>query len=274
MKIAGAFVVLLVFLVAACSTLSPNASGKQQAELVENGYLAMSAGDYGTAEILLKRALDINEKNPYALLNLGVVYQETGRYEKARQAYQSVIDINPSQTAASTNVEGYSGQNLADIAKVNLGNLPPPPPGSSYSGMRNDADQDGVSDYMDRCKYTPPGASVTSDGCWALIDIFASGKYDIHAKAYEQLNAVVKILKENPSMRLVIQGHTDNSGSAESNQILSEKRAKSVKDYLVGKGIELGRLQWVGYGQSRPIVSNTTAEGRKRNRRVDLVPIP
>jgi OOP family OmpA-OmpF porin len=85
---------------------------------------------------------------------------------------------------------------------------------------------------------------------------------------------VITILKKNPGMRLEIQGYTDDRGSMDMNQRLSEDRARSVSEYLIRKGIAADRLKWMGYGQDRPVASNETAEGRKQNRRVELMPIP
>ena len=70
-------------------------------------------------------------------------------------------------------------------------------------------------------------------------------------------------------MRIEVHGHTDNQGSAEFNQALSEARAKAVADYLVGQGISPTRLMWKGYGAAVPVDSNDTPEGRQRNRRVE-----
>jgi OOP family OmpA-OmpF porin len=88
------------------------------------------------------------------------------------------------------------------------------------------------------------------------------------------LDGVVAVLKRNPTLRVEIQGHTDNIGSEASNRKLSENRARAVMEYLVKKGVEAERLSAAGYGSSRPIASNDTLEGRARNRRVELTPVP
>jgi outer membrane protein OmpA-like peptidoglycan-associated protein len=274
MKISGILGIILILFLTACSTFRSMSSAQEESDLVENGYKAMSGGDYATAEYLLNQALAINRKNPYTLLNLGVVYQETHRYDKARQFYQSVIDLHPGQTAAATNVQGYAGKNLADIARINMKNLPPPALTSSRTGQPDDTDADGVPDDQDQCNNTPPKAAVSANGCWTLIDIFPSGQSDVKADAFKDLDDVAQILMQNPSLRIEIQGHTDDRGSASSNQLLSEKRAQAVMHYLIEKGVAPERLRWVGYGQTRPLVSNKTAEGRKQNRRVELSPLP
>lgn len=259
-------VILLIF--TACSSVGSN----QEAELVENGYTAMSGGDYYTAEYLLNQALLINDKNPYALLNLGVIYQETKRFDKAREFYQSVIDLNPRQAAAASNVKGYTGKNLADIAKANLKSLPQLATSNPQAGT--DADHDGVPNDKDKCSNTPEKAVVSVSGCWTLMGIFPSGMTTIESDVHQALDQVKMILTQNPSLRIEIQGHTDNMGSASANKRLSEKRAKSVMQYLIDQGVDPERLQWAGYGQTQPIASNETAKGRRQNRRVELNPIP
>ena len=84
---------------------------------------------------------------------------------------------------------------------------------------------------------------------------------------------MVAVLERNPSLNIVIQGHTDNRGTAAHNQKLSENRAKSVLEYFVEKGITRERLSAVGFGFSSPAATNETPEGQAKNRRVELKPI-
>jgi outer membrane protein OmpA-like peptidoglycan-associated protein len=84
------------------------------------------------------------------------------------------------------------------------------------------------------------------------------------------LDEVVRVMAEEPSWSLVIEGHTDSTSTAAHNQTLSEQRAKSVQDYLTGKGVAASRLSTVGYGQTRPVAGNETELGRAQNRRVEL----
>jgi OOP family OmpA-OmpF porin len=81
------------------------------------------------------------------------------------------------------------------------------------------------------------------------------------------------ILKKEPTLKVEVQGHTDNVGARAYNQKLSERRAKAVMEYFIDKGIEPERLSAAGYGFSRPTASNDTREGRTLNRRVELKPI-
>jgi len=85
-----------------------------------------------------------------------------------------------------------------------------------------------------------------------------------------ELNRLVELLRVNPLVRIEVGGHTDNVGSDSYNQQLSEKRASSVAQYLIGKGIDVGRITWKGYGEQQPMSSNETEEGRAENRRTEI----
>jgi outer membrane protein OmpA-like peptidoglycan-associated protein len=135
-----------------------------------------------------------------------------------------------------------------------------------------DTDGDGVNDEEDRCINV---AGPADNGGCPKIDFkaenvqFATGTANLTTGAKTELNKLVNILnKQYPLVRVQIQGHTDNTGKAEANQLLSENRASSVKKYLVSKGVDTDRLDEVGYGQDQPIADNATPEGRAKNRRV------
>jgi outer membrane protein OmpA-like peptidoglycan-associated protein len=101
--------------------------------------------------------------------------------------------------------------------------------------------------------------------------LFDTGKSTLRAGAREKLAKVSGIIQSHPGLKLEIEGHTDSVGGDEYNQQLSEKRADAVRDYLVQQGIPADSITAKGYGKSRPVVSNTTAEGKQRNRRVEMV---
>lgn len=92
----------------------------------------------------------------------------------------------------------------------------------------------------------------------------------INKNSYFELNNLVKILNNISDKKLLISGHTDNTGDVQQNILLSENRAKSVVDYLVSKGISQDRLKYIGYGSSKPIVSNINETGKAKNRRVEI----
>jgi OmpA-OmpF porin, OOP family len=142
-------------------------------------------------------------------------------------------------------------------------------------GCPLDTDGDGVPDYLDKCPDTPRGASVDARGCWTYA---AKVMYDfdsdkIKPEAFPMLDEAVSVLKKNPEIKVEINGHTDNTGSAAYNMNLSERRAKSVMNYFVDKGIESERLTTKGFGFNQPAESNATEQGRTQNRRVEFTPV-
>src|SRR5690606_34278430 len=99
---------------------------------------------------------------------------------------------------------------------------------------------------------------------------FSTGKYVLLNKSFKGLDDVAQIMKDDPAMKIAIDGHTDNVGSDATNQRLSERRANAVKAYLVKKGVSEDRITATGYGETKPIADNKTAAGRQQNRRVEL----
>ena len=99
--------------------------------------------------------------------------------------------------------------------------------------------------------------------------LFDTDKSELLPPSYAELQKLLSLLRKHPTMRIEVQGHTDDQGTAEHNRILSEQRAQAVVQYLVGNGIDASRLEWHGYGKSLPIDSNLTPEGRRHNRRVE-----
>jgi outer membrane protein OmpA-like peptidoglycan-associated protein len=99
---------------------------------------------------------------------------------------------------------------------------------------------------------------------------FDTDSFRILPQSGSELQNLVTFLKNNSELKIEIQGHTDSSGNAENNKLLSERRAKSVVDYLTENGIKITRLKFGGYGDKVPISSNETAEGRMLNRRTTI----
>ncbi len=144
-----------------------------------------------------------------------------------------------------------------------------------------DKDGDGVLDKDDQCPEV--AGTVANSGCpevteevqkqlndYARTILFDTGKSTIKSESYGVLNDIVNILKEYPTSRFTVEGHTDSVGSASSNQTLSEARAGSVVEWLTNNGIPVSRLSAIGYGEEKPIASNATRAGRAQNRRVEI----
>jgi outer membrane protein OmpA-like peptidoglycan-associated protein len=147
--------------------------------------------------------------------------------------------------------------------------------------LPKDADGDGVTDDKDRCPHTPAGVKVDEEGCQVLFEQakkslilegvnFATGKAELTPESQTILDGVAESLVANETIKVQVGGHTDNTGSAAVNKRLSAARANAVREYLISKGVAANRLTAAGFGPSKPIASNKTAEGRAQNRRVEL----
>ena len=114
-------------------------------------------------------------------------------------------------------------------------------------------------------------AALDRDGHVALYILFDFGKATVRPESIPILDQIAAVLSQSPALEVSVEGHTDSVGSAETNQALSEQRAKAVVAGLVERGISAGRLSAVGHGLSQPVADNATEEGRARNRRDELV---
>jgi OOP family OmpA-OmpF porin len=139
-----------------------------------------------------------------------------------------------------------------------------------------DADQDGVADSIDLCLETQQGIAVESTGCAADVAIklegvnFGYNSHELTEEAQRILDRVADILSQNTDLHLQVAGHTDAQGDPAYNQWLSLQRAQAVRDYLVAQGVDSAHIGAAGYGGEQPIADNTTKEGLRMNRRVEL----
>lgn len=148
-------------------------------------------------------------------------------------------------------------------------------------GCPLDSDSDGVFDYLDKCPQTPLDLKVDRDGCpipkkktttISLLIEFDVDKTFIKPIYRDKIKEVADFMETHPNSTAVIEGHTDSTASEAYNMDLSRRRAESVRDYLVNNfGIASEKLTLEWFGESRPVASNATAEGRQRNRRVVAV---
>jgi outer membrane protein OmpA-like peptidoglycan-associated protein len=202
------------------------------------------------------------------------------------------------------------GDTIAD----GLDNCTDTPKGATVDalGCPGDEDADGVLDGLDRCPRTPIGARVNSRGCPAgpqgarpappaaadtsppaqpetppptpnlatptpmVLEgvTFEPGSARLGSGSYVELDSVAKALLANPTLRVEIAGHTDDSGAPADNQRLSTLRAEAVRNYLVAKGVPFQQMVARGYGSTMPRTPDTTPRGRAANRRVEIRPLP
>jgi len=151
---------------------------------------------------------------------------------------------------------------------------PPPPPPPPPPEKCADADGDGVCDADDKCPGTPAGVKVDKVGCpleQTLKLLFDFDSAELRPESIEELERLVRFMGDVPFATALIEGHTDSVGNDAYNMKLSDRRAKSVFDYLTSRGVDPSRLSSVGKGETMPIADNATAEGRQQNRRVMLI---
>ncbi|THB62910.1 MAG: OmpA family protein [Desulfovibrio sp.] len=140
-----------------------------------------------------------------------------------------------------------------------------------------DSDADGVPDIEDRCPRTPQGLSVDTAGCPQpdtkhVVLGFGYNRDVLGEAAEQELQCVGELLAANPSLGVLVHGHTDSTGSAEYNQLLSESRAKAVADQLTADfNLDANRIRSRGMGEFDPMADNTTEQGREQNRRVEII---
>jgi outer membrane protein OmpA-like peptidoglycan-associated protein len=149
----------------------------------------------------------------------------------------------------------------------------------------HDKDQDGVLDEVDKCPDQPETRNgfQDADGCpdelpkevakfaGVIKGIqFDFGKATIRPESNKVLDDAIKVLKQYDDLRIMVSGHTDNVGEAQKNIELSQARANSVKEYMVGKGIDTGRIETRGAGPNEPVADNSTDKGRQENRRIEF----
>jgi len=147
---------------------------------------------------------------------------------------------------------------------------PPPPPPAKCT----DGDNDGVCDEADKCPGTPAGVKVDKVGCpleQTLKLLFDFDSAELRPESITELERLVKFMGDVPFATALVEGHTDSVGNDAYNLALSDRRAKSVFDYLTSRGVDPARLSSAGKGETAPIADNATAEGRQENRRVMLI---
>ena len=116
--------------------------------------------------------------------------------------------------------------------------------------------------------------ALNKDGYIALNILFETGKSAIQQESLPIVDQMFELMKSDATLKISIEGHTDNVGDAGSNKKLSQERAKAVMDALIAKGVDKTRMSFVGWGQEKPVADNRSEEGRAQNRRVEIVKKP
>lgn len=159
--------------------------------------------------------------------------------------------------------------------------MTPTPTAQQPASVVKDSDNDGVPDERDACPGSEAGAKVDEQGCYLTLEEdvsvslnvnFATNSADVINDSVDDIKEVAEFLRSYPETTVVIEGHTDSSGAAAYNKVLSQRRAEAVVKILVEQlGVANSRVTAVGYGQERPLVANDTAANKAKNRRVTAV---
>lgn len=189
-------------------------------------------------------------------------------------------------TGVTVNVDGCPLDSDGDGVPNAADQCPNTPAGFEVDsrGCSLDSDGDGVADALDQCPSTPRGVEVSQNGCEirqaveverfsGILDgvNFHTASAELTLEARNRLDRLADQLLQYPDARIIVVGHTDNVGHAQSNLDLSNARARSVANYLVSRGLLAQNMRYVGKGEAEPIASNDNREGRLSNRRVELV---
>lgn len=231
----------------------------------EYAYMVSSKNSKGQEDIVRIKLKQEDQPEPVVLIKGKVLNAKTNEPVEANIAYNGLIDGKNYGIARTNPATGEY--------KIVL------PYGIKYDFSANAANFIGVSETMD---LTSVGGyqEITRDLFLVPIEVgstirlnnifFETGKAELKSESYNELNRVVEMLTQNPSMTIELSGHTDNVGNDASNKKLSQDRANACKAYLESKGIDASRLKAVGYGKDKPVADNGTDEGKALNRRVEF----
>jgi outer membrane protein OmpA-like peptidoglycan-associated protein len=233
----------------------------------EYAYLTTENGKYGKSDIVRVKLLEKEKPNPVILVSGNVYNQKTKQPLSASLLYETLPDGVEAGNAVSNATDG--------AFKIVL------PFDKNYS-IRATADKFfAVSENLNLDSMVKAGyKEIHKDLYLVPIEIgqvvrlnnvfFDFDKYDLRPESFLELDRVVKLLKENPAIEIEMSAHTDSRGADDYNFKLSDNRAKSVREYIISKGIDANRITSQGYGETKPVATNDTDEGRQMNRRVEF----
>lgn len=220
----------------------------------------------------IKQMFDSEEGDTLFKLGVGYLFGQTGGKPAAPAPKPA-----PAPAPAPVAVVDSDNDGVAD----NLDQCPNTPAGVSVdsNGCALDSDRDGVVDYKDECPDTAVGARVDAGGCeikfvtekdsLEIRVTFDTNSANLRPGSNTEIQRAADFMGSYQDAKLVIEGHTDNTGSAAYNRSLSQRRADAVRTVLINDfGVDPERVSAIGYGEDRPIADNNTSAGRQANRRV------
>ncbi|MCH9030788.1 MAG: OmpA family protein [candidate division Zixibacteria bacterium] len=203
--------------------------------------------------------------------------------EDADGVYDGLDDCpnTPSTAGGSVDIHGCPIDTDFDGVPDYADRCPDGPVGAlvDAGGCPVDSDNDGVPDGLDNCPSVGEGIVVDQHGCPDMTPLhqpmilhidYEPGSYEIDTRTSQKLKELAKLLQVTPAVTLRVIGYTDDIGPSEVNKLLSEKRARRVRDFLVRKGVDQARIKAMGRGETNFLADNSTRVGRKKNRRVEI----
>ncbi|HSQ44108.1 MAG TPA: OmpA family protein [Ginsengibacter sp.] len=233
----------------------------------EYAYMTTSQDSYGASDIVRIKLLEKEKPNPVVLVNGNVYDAKTKKPLSASLVYETLPDGTEAGNGISNPTDGSF--------KIVL------PYDKNYSIRATAEHYFAISENLNLDSLIKAGyKEVHKDLYLVPIEVgqvvrlnnvfFDFDKWDLRPESFIELNRVVKLLNENPSIEIEMSAHTDSRGSDEYNFKLSDNRAKSVMEYIISKGIDPSRITSHGYGETKPVATNETDEGRQLNRRVEF----
>jgi outer membrane protein OmpA-like peptidoglycan-associated protein len=229
------------------------------------GYIASNRADgFGGMDVYTFEVPEYIQPNPTAFVK-GMVTDQAGRPKAAKGA---IIDFETNKVYYTFSTDSITGNYLATLpaGKIYLVNIHKE--GYFFHSEKINLKNMSAKEIVQNISLIPieKGNKIALHNTY-----FDTDKFDLKETSYAELDRLVEFMNVNPAASIEIGGHTDNSGSAEKNKLLSKNRAEAVQAYLIKKGIEDGRIRAVGYGSEKPIADNTTEAGRAQNRRTEIV---
>lgn len=231
----------------------------------EYAYMTSAKNSLGSSDIVKIKLAVENKPQPVVLIKGKVLNKKTSLPIEAKISYENLATGANQGIAISNPVTGE--YQIALPYGINYGFNAT---AGNFISIADNIDLTTVSEYreMVRDLYLVP---LETGQVIRINNIFFEfAKADLKNESFSELNRLVTLMQQNPTMEIALAGHTDNVGSEESNLKLSTDRAKAVLTYLVSKGIAQSRITSSGYGKSKPVAENDTEEGRAINRRVEF----
>jgi outer membrane protein OmpA-like peptidoglycan-associated protein len=203
---------------------------------------------------------------PVVLVSGKVIDPKTGKPIDAKIIYENLLDGVEIGTAQTNPLTGEYKIVLPKGKKYAFRAI-----AKDYLAESQSIDLTNIDEYKEITNSNLKLVAIEEGAKIALNNLFFdTGKADVRPDSYPELDRIALSVTENPKLIIEIGGHTDNVGKDEANQTLSQGRADSVREYIIGKGVEPDRIKSKGYGETQPIQTNDTDEGRQANRRVEV----